>query len=135
MRVEMPLGDVVDRVTILRIKAARIAAPAARSNVGAELAAIDACWREAGLPEMTSLADWDALSAVNLELWEVEDRLREHEARGDFGAEFVALARSVYRLNDQRAALKRRVNTALRSRLVEEKSYAEQSRYIQGDLE
>ncbi len=135
MRVEMPLGDVVDRVTILRIKHERIAAPAALLNVAAELSAIDACWREAELPAMDSLADWGDLSAVNLELWEVEDRLREHEARGDFGMEFVALARSVYRLNDRRAALKRRVNVALGSRLVEEKSYAEQSRYIQGDLE
>lgn len=135
MRVEMPLGDVVDRVTILRIKQERIGAPAARANVAAELSAIDACWREAGLPEMESLADWPALSAVNLELWEVEDRLREHEARGDFGAEFVALARSVYRLNDHRAALKRRVNVALGSRLVEEKSYADDTRYIQGDPE
>jgi hypothetical protein len=60
---------------------------------------------------------------VNRELWEVEDRLREHESRSDFGADFVALARSVYRLNDRRASAKRSINLASGSLIVEEKSY------------
>ena len=64
---------------------------------------------------------------MNLALWEVEDALREREARGDFCAAFVADARSVYRLNDRRAAVKRAISEALGSRWVEEKSYTDAS--------
>jgi hypothetical protein len=63
------------------------------------------------------------LKAVNAELWRIEDELRDCERRGDFGADFIALARAVYRTNDRRAALKREINTLLGSELVEEKSY------------
>lgn len=125
MKVEMSLGDVVDRVTILLIKAERFTDPAKLANVGNELEALRSAWAEEGQPPMEGLADWTALRAVNEQLWDVEDRLREHERRRDFGADFVALARSVYHLNDRRAARKRAINTALGSRLVEEKSYAD----------
>ena len=63
------------------------------------------------------------LKAVNLELWQLEDDIRDCERDGDFGPKFVELARSVYKTNDRRAALKREINTLLGSRLVEEKSY------------
>ena len=66
----------------------------------------------------------EALHRTNAALWEVEDALRDHERRQDFGASFVELARSVYRLNDERASLKKRINLAAGSLLVEEKSYA-----------
>ena len=64
------------------------------------------------------------LAGVNARLWDVEDRLREKEAASDFGPEFVELARSVYRCNDERAAIKREITLALGSSLVEEKSYS-----------
>ena len=63
------------------------------------------------------------LQAVNEELWDIEDEIRACEARGDFGPEFVELARSVYRTNDRRSAIKRRINLELGSALVEEKEY------------
>jgi len=63
------------------------------------------------------------LKAVNGELWQIEDELRDCERRGDFGPSFLALARAVYRTNDRRAALKREINTLLGSALIEEKSY------------
>ena len=129
MKVELPLGDVVDKVTILRIKSERIDDPNKRANVSRELDTLLTAWQEAGLPQMESLAPWEPLLTVNGELWDVEDALRAHERDGDFGSNFVALARSVYRLNDRRAALKRQLNEALGSRLVEEKSYAD---YDQG---
>ena len=66
----------------------------------------------------------EALHHTNASLWEVEDQLRDHERQQDFGATFVALARSVYRLNDERASLKKRINLEAGSQLVEEKSYA-----------
>ncbi len=125
MKVELPLGDVVDKITILRIKSERIDAPIKRANVARELETLLRAWQEAELPQMETLESWEPLLAVNGELWDVEDALRAHERRGDFGPDFVALARAVYRLNDRRASLKRQLNEALGSRLVEEKSYAD----------
>ena len=125
MKVDLPLGDVVDKITILRIKNERILDPAKRENVARELAVLVRAWTDAGHPAVDSLEDYAALADVNERLWVVEDELREHERRGDFGPEFVRLARSVYHLNDRRAARKRSINAALGSVLVEEKSYAE----------
>lgn len=123
MLVECPLGDVVDKVTILRIKATRLRDPGALAAVHEELRTLEAAWSAADLPPMEALARYTELADVNLALWEVEDALRDHERRQDFGGAFVAAARSVYRLNDRRAALKRAINEALGSRLVEHKSY------------
>lgn len=116
-------GDVLDRITILGVKAERLVAPAARVNVATELAALRAAWVGAGLGEPGEAPEHAALLAVNAALWEVEDALRDHEARGDFGAAFVALARRVYLLNDERARLKRAVNLRLGSPLREEKQH------------
>ena len=117
-------GELIDKVTILEIKADRITRPEALANVAREhrlLSAIAGKLRgQADIPALT--AD---LRTVNEQLWDVEDALREHEATGDFGSRFVELARSVYRLNDQRAAIKRRINLLLDSELCEEKSYAD----------
>jgi hypothetical protein len=123
MKVEAAYGDVVDRVTILLLKEHRVADPGKLAHVRAELAALREAWRTEGLPAMESLAAWDRLAAVNAALWEVEDALRVHEATRDFGGEFVAKARSVYVLNDERAALKRQLNEALGSPLTEVKWY------------
>lgn len=120
MDVPVPLGDVVDKITILRIKVARLDAPAARAAAAAELAALEDRWAAAGQPPCPEFA---ALQAVNGRLWDVEDQLRRHEAAGDFGPHFVARARAVYLLNDQRAALKRAVNERLGSQLIEQKQY------------
>ena len=117
-------GELIDKVTILEIKAERITRPEALANVARErrlLSAIAAqVDRHSGIAALTA-----GLKQVNAELWDIEDALREHEAQGNFGAGFVELARSVYRLNDERAALKKRINLLLGSELCEEKSYAE----------
>ena len=123
MKVETPLADVLDRLTILALKVERLPTAAARANATRERDALREAWRTEGLPAPESLDDYAALAAVNDALWAVEDALRAHERDGDFGPEFVARARSVYALNDRRAALKRALNLALGSRLVEEKSY------------
>jgi len=124
VKVDVPLGDVVDKITILKLKLDKLSDPGALANVRRECRALLDAWHEAQLPEVDRLPEWTPLSQVNTQLWEVEDALREHEARGDFGPAFVELARSVYKLNDQRAALKRSINDALGSSYVEEKSYA-----------
>lgn len=116
-------GEVIDKQTILEIKRARIADPAKQANVVRELRALARV--TAGLDRRTDLARLRfRLTAVNRDLWEIEDAIREQEARGDFGATFIALARAVYRTNDLRAAIKREINLLLGSDLVEEKSYA-----------
>lgn len=115
-------GELLDKITILEIKAARISAPAARANVARELAAL----MDVARPVLATVGLsplLDGLRQVNAALWQIEDDIRMMEAQGSFDAEFVALARSVYLRNDERAALKRRINELLRSELVEEKLY------------
>jgi hypothetical protein len=127
LRVPISPGELLDKLTILRLKGQRIAEPAKRANVLRELALLEAAWRE-GAGEADVRAEEQALARVNAALWETEDALRALEAEQRFDAEFIALARSVYRHNDERAALKRRVNERLGSALVEEKSYHAQPR-------
>lgn len=120
LRVDTPLGDVLDRMTILERKVPRVT-PEARAHVEAELAALRTAWRDAGLPTPETLDLHAALTEVNAALWDIEDRLRVREATGDFGPAFVADARDVYRTNDRRAALKRAVNLRFGSAFLEEK--------------
>ena len=121
--IEIAPGEALDRLTILEIKLARIADPQKLANVKREHGALlDALLKTVG--ELAELAPLRAeLTAVNAQLWEVEERLRDHEQRGDFAAAFVQLARAVYRCNDRRALLKRQINTLLGSPLSEEKSF------------
>jgi cyclic pyranopterin phosphate synthase len=118
--VDSPVGDVLDRLTILAIKTARLP-PERASNCASESDALRAAWSAAGLPAPEDVPEHAELAAVNAALWDVEDRLRAREAAGDFGAEFVADARSVYVTNDRRAALKRAVNQRFGSAYIEEK--------------
>ena len=99
-------ADVLDRLTILDLKVARIADPARRAVALRHREALDEAWRGTGLPDRHDVPEAHALAEVNTALWEVEDALRDHEARADFGLRFVEHARSVYRLNDRRAAIK-----------------------------
>lgn len=115
-------GELLDKLTILEIKRERIARADARARVAHEYAALRAIGAAALRdPEVAPLVA--RLKAVNEELWGIEDAIREEEAVGAFGPAFVALARAVYRKNDERAAIKREINLRLRSELVEEKSY------------
>jgi hypothetical protein len=116
-------GELLDKITILRIKAARIADPAKNANVRLELQLLERTWQNSGCAAAALQQDEQALQAVNERLWEVEDRLREKEAAQSFDRDFIELARTVYLANDERAALKKRINLQLGSRLVEEKSY------------
>jgi len=116
-------GELLDKITILRIKAARMSDAAKLANVRLELELLERTWRESGAAGADLAAEERELQAVNERLWDIEDRIREKEAARDFGAGFVELARSVYIENDQRAAIKKRINVKLGSRIVEEKSY------------
>lgn len=116
-------GELIDKITILRLKARRIGDAAKRANVAHELAILTALAAQA-VPRVAGLDAMEAeLQEINAALWDIEDAIRAADARGDFGAEFVALAQAVYRTNDRRAAVKRRINVLLGSAIVEEKSY------------
>ncbi len=116
-------GELLDKITILRVKAERIGDPAKEANVRKELEMLEAIAAEA-LADEPALAGLTAeLKAVNAALWDIEDGKRDCERRQDFGPRFVSLARSVYIENDRRAAIKRSINVAAGSEIVEEKSY------------
>jgi hypothetical protein len=116
-------GELIDKITILRIKSARMTDETKLRNVRVELEALEQTWRESGAAIPAVAADEAALQKVNEELWDIEDRIRDKERAGEFDAVFIELARAVYVTNDERARFKKNINTALGSRLVEEKSY------------
>jgi hypothetical protein len=122
--IEVPVswGEVIDKITILEIKAARMGDPDKVANVRKELDLL-----EGRLTAAARAADVAAVRAglldVNGELWDIEDAIRDCERAGDFGPRFIELARAVYRTNDRRADLKRDINRLLASGIVEEKSY------------
>jgi hypothetical protein len=125
-RVPVSWGELLDKIAILELKRDRLRSPTARRNAVHELRLL----RAAAGPMLASAAReglLEELRAVNAALWEIEDAIRECEAAADFGERFVALARSVYKRNDERAAIKRRINVSLGSELIEEKSYAGES--------
>ena len=124
IRVEIAPGELIDKITILEIKAERITDPQKRHHVSVELAGLTQALHEA--ISLSARLDELAgqLKAVNEALWDVEDALRHCEQEQDFGLRFVELARSVYAHNDRRSELKRQINRLLGSRLVEEKSYS-----------
>ncbi len=123
--VEIAPGELIDKITILEIKTERIADPDKLNNVRVELEVLEKARDEAveASPELGDLAA--RLRKVNEALWDIEDDIRDCERRQDFGPRFIELARSVYRSNDQRAAVKREVNELLGSKLIEEKSYTD----------
>jgi uncharacterized protein YukE len=124
-RIEVSYGEVLDKISILEIKAARIADEARQANVAHELERLRASWTAASPRDAESLvADARAaLKAVNEQLWDIEDRIRLKEKAKRFDDEFIELARSVYITNDERARLKREIDRVLGSSIVEEKSY------------
>ena len=126
MAVNVPVswGEVIDKITVLEIKSEKLTDAGKLANVRKELALLVAV-RDQEFPGHATLTQLSAqLKAINQALWKIEDDIRDCERDQDFGPTFVALARAVYVTNDQRADVKRQINTVLGSDLVEEKSYA-----------
>jgi len=123
IKVPISPGELLDKVTILRIKSQRMSDPAKVSNVRLELRLLEETWNASAYAKIDIAADIAALLAVNERLWVIEDDIRDKERAQAFDAEFIRLARSVYIENDERAAIKRRINVKLGSSLIEEKSY------------
>jgi hypothetical protein len=123
IKVPISPGELLDKITILRIKSQRMTDPAKITNVRLELRALEETWNASEYARFDVAADVAALAAVNERLWVIEDDIRDKERAQAFDEEFIRLARAVYFENDERAAIKRRINTTLGSGIIEEKSY------------
>lgn len=123
LTVSVSVGEVVDKITILSIKRDKIKGVAALKNVSVELKTLHDCLLNSSIQINQIEAEWASLRAVNQQLWDIEDDIRDLERRQEFGDTFVKVARSVYLLNDERARLKRLINEKTNSGIVEEKSY------------
>jgi hypothetical protein len=116
-------GELLDKITILRIKAARMSDPLKVANVRHELGQLEQTWKDSGAAQVDIGNEEANLTRVNEQLWVIEDDIRDEERAKRFGEKFIELARAVYFTNDERAAIKKRINTLLGSTIVEEKSY------------
>lgn len=125
IRVEIPVGDFLDKLSILEIKAVRIQDPAKLANIRRELTVLRETWDASPYASQDITAEYTELKSINESLWDIEDRIRDQERIHSFGEHFIELARAVYLTNDRRAEIKRILNLKLGSALVEEKSYQE----------
>ena len=124
LSIEISPGELIDKITILEIKRARMTDAEKLENVEREWTTLTAA-RDGAVKQSAELDRLALeLKRVNESLWEIEDDIRDCERRKDFGKKFVALARGVYKNNDRRSEIKRAINKLLGSRLSEEKSYA-----------
>jgi hypothetical protein len=116
-------GEMLDKITILRIKAARMSDPVKVANVKHELSLLEQTWKDSGAAAVDLGNEEANLTRVNEQLWVIEDEIRDEERAKRFTEKFIELARAVYITNDERAAIKKRINTLMGSNIVEEKSY------------
>jgi len=123
LKIEISNGELVDKVTILSIKLEKIQSKEKLKNIQTEFDILEKSMAAVGIND--TAPDFKALKQVNLKLWEIEDQIRIKESRQEFDDEFIELARAVYFNNDERAEIKRKINLATHSKLMEEKEYVE----------
>ncbi len=121
MKIDVSIGEVVDKVSILEIKLEKIKDPSKRANVKKEYDVLKKFLEDEGIS--TESDDYKLLKKVNMTLWDIEDRIRIKEQQQVFDEEFIQLARSVYFNNDERSAIKKQINLTYGSDLIEEKEY------------
>lgn len=124
MKVKVSIGELLDKLSILEIKSLNIEDEDKSYNVRKELKALTPHYikliEQFGHPVKDLFLK---LSSINQELWFIEDEIRLYEKKKDFGERFIQLARSVYKENDKRAAVKKQINSLTGSKIIEEKSY------------
>ena len=123
MKIEISIGELVDKLTILSIKLQKISNEEKLANIRKEYDILRSSMESAGVTIESN--EFNGLQAVNLILWDIEDRIRVKEAQNEFDDEFIQLARSVYIQNDRRYELKRKINLSHDSELIEEKEYVD----------
>ena len=124
IKIDVSPGELIDKITILQIKADKIQDISKLENVNKELELLTNSLHEGVKITNELKLIMDELQQVNETLWVIEDKIRLHEASGKFDTDFIELARAVYKENDKRANLKRKINNILGSGLIEEKSYS-----------
>ena len=124
MKVEVSIGEVIDKISILEIKSKKITEPNKLKNVVKEFDIL--------LSNASKVIKWETITdlyekliEINTKLWNIEDDIRKKEKEKKFDSEFIELARSVYYTNDERFRVKSEINKKFNSELVEEKSYKE----------
>ena len=122
MKIEVSIGEILDKISILEIKKVRISSPEKLENVFKEWWELWPLYGEIITSDEVE-KKYNELKSVNEQLWEIEDEIREWEERHHFGDRFIQLARLVYIINDKRARIKKELNILTGSNLVEEKSY------------
>ncbi|MFT4580627.1 MAG: hypothetical protein ACI915_003096 [Gammaproteobacteria bacterium] len=123
VQIDISYGELLDKISILEIKLERILEPAKLENVSRELSILNRGWINSPVDRCAVEDERLSLKSINETLWVIEDDIRDKEAHKSFNQEFIDLARSVYKTNDERARLKRVINEKLGSSLKEEKSY------------
>lgn len=127
IKIEISVGELLDKITILQIKTERIGDAAKLENIKKELRILQAQWEGSPYSKIDLGENISALKKVNERLWDIEDEIRNKENKHVFDEDFIELARSVYFINDQRAEIKRTINNSTGSDLIEEKSYSDYS--------
>ena len=123
MKIDISIGELVDKVTILEIKLERIKAEEKLINIRNEYNTLKKSMKEIGISSDSEI--FMRLKKINIKLWEIEDNIRIKEFKQEFDDEFIKLARSVYFENDERATIKRDINTKFNSDFFEEKEYVD----------
>ena len=122
------VGELIDKITILEIKAEKIKDENKLKHINYELQLLNREWETSEFVSTDISNERQQLKKVNEKMWKIEDKIRLKEAAAEFDDEFIQLARSVYYTNDERANIKRQINTKLNSDMFEEKSYADYKR-------
>lgn len=126
MKIDVSIGEIVDKVSILEIKLEKIRDPAKLANIKKEFDLLLESMLSLGITLESNV--YRELKEINLRLWNIEDLIRKLDAESNFGEEFIRCARSVYNENDARAAVKRSINLLRGSEIIEEKEYTDYSR-------
>lgn len=119
MNIEVSNGEILDKITILRLKLEHIHDQEKRANIIKEYDFLKDISDEINYPEDL----YEQLYLVNKDLWRIEDDIRNKERNKQFDEEFIKLARSVYFTNDKRSEIKKEINLKTQSQFIEEKSY------------
>tara|TARA_B100001245_G_C22748925_1_gene362799 strand:+ start:83 stop:478 length:396 start_codon:yes stop_codon:yes gene_type:complete len=127
IKIELSVGELLDKISILQIKAERIVDPSKLENINKELDVLISLWKDSAYSNNNLESETNELKAINEELWAIEDKIRDKERNQVFDKGFIELARAVYITNDKRADIKRIINSKTGSELIEEKSYSDYS--------
>ena len=127
IKIELSIGELLDKISILQIKAERIDDPSKVKNINKELDVLMSLWNDSPYSDTNLSSEINELKNINEALWDIEDKIRDKERNQVFDKDFIELARSVYFTNDKPAEIKRIINGKTGSELIEEKSYSDYS--------